>query len=68
MISEADRWDHNIHYHRLILDSVPAECGEALHVDCGEGMLAPRLPSVVPHVGIGLDQPNPRPGQRPVAG
>ncbi|MDQ6782291.1 MAG: methionine biosynthesis protein MetW [Actinomycetota bacterium] len=43
MISESERWNHNIHYHRLILDSVPAGARDALDVGCGEGMLARRL-------------------------
>ena len=57
MISEDERWNHNIHYHRLILDSVPAEARDALDVGCGEGMLARRLRRIVPNVvGIDLDQ------------
>jgi 2-polyprenyl-3-methyl-5-hydroxy-6-metoxy-1,4-benzoquinol methylase len=59
VISEAERWNHNIHYHRLILDSVPAGARDALDVGCGEGMLARRLRRVVPNVmGIDLDQPS----------
>lgn len=59
MISESERWNHNIHYHRLILDSVPFEAGEALDVGCGEGMLTRRLRRVVPNVvGIDLDKPS----------
>jgi len=36
-------WDHNAHYHRLILDAVPPGAGRALDVGCGEGRLAVRL-------------------------
>jgi len=53
------RWNHNIHYHRLILDSVPAGARDALDVGCGEGMLARRLRRIVPNVvAIDLDQPS----------
>jgi len=59
MISGAERWNHNIHYHRLILDSVPTQPRDALDIGCGEGMLARRLRRVVPNVvGIDLDQPS----------
>jgi len=36
-------WNHNVHYQRVILDTVPAGCGAALDVGCGDGMLARRL-------------------------
>jgi SAM-dependent methyltransferase len=49
------RWNHNIHYHRLILDAVPPGCQRALDVGCGEGMLARRLARRVPRVA-GIDQ------------
>jgi len=55
--TESERWNHNIHYHRLILDSVPAGARDALEVGCGEGMLARRLCRIVPNVvAIDLDQ------------
>jgi SAM-dependent methyltransferase len=38
-----DPWNHNIHYHDLVLRSVPADCRRALDVGCGEGLLASRL-------------------------
>lgn len=50
-----ERWDHNIHYHPLILKAVPAGCQRALDVGCGEGMLARRLARRVPCVA-GIDQ------------
>ena len=31
------RWNHNIHYHRLILQAVPPGCQRVLDVGCGEG-------------------------------
>jgi ubiquinone/menaquinone biosynthesis C-methylase UbiE len=37
------RWNHNIHYHRLLLDAVPERCLSALDVGCGEGILAREL-------------------------
>jgi SAM-dependent methyltransferase len=49
------RWNHNLHYHRVILDSVPHGCRRSLDVGCGEGMLARELRRVVPHV-TGIDR------------
>jgi 2-polyprenyl-3-methyl-5-hydroxy-6-metoxy-1,4-benzoquinol methylase len=37
------RWNHNIHYHRVLLEAVPEGCMSALDVGCGEGVLARRL-------------------------
>ncbi|MFC6882317.1 MULTISPECIES: class I SAM-dependent methyltransferase [Actinomadura] len=52
------RWNHNIHYHPLILRSVPGGAQRALDVGCGEGMLARGLRRTVPHVtGIDLHAP-----------
>jgi 2-polyprenyl-3-methyl-5-hydroxy-6-metoxy-1,4-benzoquinol methylase len=45
-----ERWNHNIHYHPLVLDAVPDGCERALDVGCGEGILARRLARRVPHV------------------
>lgn len=45
--SEADRWNHNIHYHPLLLHGVPAGAQAALDVGCGEGMLARKLRQLV---------------------
>jgi SAM-dependent methyltransferase len=36
-------WNHNVHYHRLVLDAVPEGCGTALDVGCGDGLLARKL-------------------------
>jgi len=36
-------WNHNVHYQPVILGAVPAGCGAALEVGCGDGMLARRL-------------------------
>ena len=35
-----DYWNHNVHYHRLILEAVPPGCRDAIDVGCGDGMLA----------------------------
>jgi len=39
-----DRWNHNIHLHRVVLDAVPSGAKRALDVGCGEGMLSRDLP------------------------
>lgn len=36
-------WNHNVHYHHLVLDAVPDGCREALDVGCGDGLLARKL-------------------------
>ncbi|MEU0099770.1 class I SAM-dependent methyltransferase [Streptomyces sp. NPDC006267] len=36
-------FDHNDHYHRLLLRQVPRNCGTALDVGCGTGRFARRL-------------------------
>lgn len=36
-------WNHNIHYHDLVLAAVPSGCRRALDVGCGRGQLARRL-------------------------
>jgi SAM-dependent methyltransferase len=46
----AEPWNHNIHYHRLILDAIPPAARRALDVGCGEGTLARQLRAFVPHV------------------
>jgi SAM-dependent methyltransferase len=51
-------WNHNIHYHPLILGAVPGGCQRGFDVGCGEGMLARELRQVVPHVvAIDCDRP-----------
>lgn len=44
------RWNHNLHYHRLLLEAVPDGCLSALDVGCGEGVLTRRLRRSIPHV------------------
>jgi SAM-dependent methyltransferase len=36
-------WNHNVHYHPLVLDAVPEGCDAALDIGCGDGLLARRL-------------------------
>ncbi|MBV9793776.1 MAG: class I SAM-dependent methyltransferase [Actinobacteria bacterium] len=36
-------WNHNVYYQPLILGAVPPNCGSALDVGCGDGLLASRL-------------------------
>jgi ubiquinone/menaquinone biosynthesis C-methylase UbiE len=54
-VSAPQRWNHNTHYHSLILASVPQGCQRSLDVGCGEGMLARELRQVVPWV-TGIDR------------
>jgi SAM-dependent methyltransferase len=59
MSTSGRKWNHNIHYHQLILSALPAGCDRALDVGCGEGILARELNESVPHVtGIDLDEPS----------
>ncbi len=59
VIPDADRWNHNIHYHRLIERALPHRCESVLDVGCGDGLLARRLRRQVPEVvGIDLDEPS----------
>jgi SAM-dependent methyltransferase len=56
MGKSAQRWNHNIHYHRVILEAIPSDCRRALDVGCGEGTLTRELRRLIPEVvGIDLD-------------
>ena len=63
------RWNHNLHYHRVILAAVPDGARRSLDVGCGVGMLARDLRRVVPHVtAIDRDAASiERPGARTTA-
>ncbi|MFE0421629.1 class I SAM-dependent methyltransferase [Streptomyces sp. NPDC058953] len=48
-------WNHNTHYHPLVLGAVPPGAAKALDIGCGEGLLAKRLAGRVPEV-TGVDR------------
>lgn len=54
MSAPQDRWNHNLHYHPLVLDAVPAHARTALDVGTGDGLLATDLRRRVEHV-VGID-------------
>jgi 2-polyprenyl-3-methyl-5-hydroxy-6-metoxy-1,4-benzoquinol methylase len=47
-------WNHNIHYHAIVLGSVSPRCRRALDVGCGQGLLTQRLARHCDEV-IGVD-------------
>src|SRR5215472_4546943 len=50
-------WNHNIHYHGVVLEAVGVGRANALDVGCGDGLLARRLARSVGRVqAIDLDQ------------
>ncbi len=52
-------WNHNIHYHSVVLATVPDDASDALDVGCGEGLLTRRLRQQVRRVvGIDRDEPS----------
>jgi 2-polyprenyl-3-methyl-5-hydroxy-6-metoxy-1,4-benzoquinol methylase len=59
MRAEIDRWNHNLHYHPVVLEALPQSCQRVLDVGCGEGTLTRQLRLRVPDVvGIDLDVAN----------
>ncbi|MEV7467705.1 class I SAM-dependent methyltransferase [Streptomyces kronopolitis] len=48
-------WNHNVHYHRLVLGAVPEGCARALDIGCGDGLLARKLARRIPEV-TGVDR------------
>jgi ubiquinone/menaquinone biosynthesis C-methylase UbiE len=53
----ADQWNHNAHYHPVVLKAIPARCDSALDVGCGTGLLTRKLSVVVPRVtGVDKDE------------
>ena len=49
-LRQPDGWNHNTHYHDLLLQSVPRPCHRALDVGCGLGTFARRLSTLTDHV------------------
>ena len=43
-------WNHNSHYHAALLREVPARCGQALDVGCGDGVFARKVASLAGRV------------------
>lgn len=55
-MDEAQRWNHNIHYHPLVLTALPRHARRAVDLGCGEGTLARELRGLVPEVhGVDRD-------------
>lgn len=44
------RWNHNIHYHSVVLEAIPADARSALDVGTGDGLLATDLRRVLDDV------------------
>ncbi|GAA1555518.1 class I SAM-dependent methyltransferase [Actinomadura kijaniata] len=42
-VPSGEYWNHNTHYHPLLLAAMPRGCVQALDVGCGDGLLARRL-------------------------
>jgi SAM-dependent methyltransferase len=60
MVSDAQRWNGNIHYHPVIFEAIPPGCQRALDVGCGDGLLTRQLHRQgIPQVtGIDLHEPS----------
>jgi 2-polyprenyl-3-methyl-5-hydroxy-6-metoxy-1,4-benzoquinol methylase len=50
MPSRSTPWNHNLQFHRWILDNMPTPCHSALDVGCGDGVLTPKLAARAQHV------------------
>ncbi len=50
MTTDAERWNHNIHYHPIALPAVPYPARRALDVECGDGLLAGTPPTSSPWI------------------
>ena len=68
-VSGEARWNHNIHYHDLLLQEVPPGARRALDIGCGEGLLTRRLAERVAEVvGVDLDEASVRLARRAAEG
>lgn len=57
-VPDDERWNHNLHHHRIVLDAIPPAARRALDVGCGEGVLTRALRARVPSVtGLDVDEP-----------
>lgn len=54
----AERWNHNIHHHRVVVEALPPGCRRVLDLGCGEGLLALELSRHADRV-VGLDRDEP---------
>jgi 2-polyprenyl-3-methyl-5-hydroxy-6-metoxy-1,4-benzoquinol methylase len=45
-----DAWNHNTHYHELLLEAAPQHCDRALDIGCGRGAFARRMSAVAARV------------------
>ena len=50
-----ESWNHNDHYHRVIIDVIGSDCLSALDIGCGQGALTRRLRQLVSDV-TGMDR------------
>lgn len=53
-VPDDERWNHNSHYHPVLLKSLPPDARSALDVGCGEGSFTRQLRARVPSV-VGID-------------
>ena len=51
-------WNHNIHYHPVVLAAIAHDAEDALDVGCGEGLLTRQVRQRVRHV-VGIDRHEP---------
>lgn len=51
----APTWNHNNHYHSVLLSKMPRPCEQALDIGCGDGEFARKVASRA-HVVVGLDR------------
>lgn len=52
--ADRPKWNHNIHFHPVVLDAIPAGARSALDVGTGNGLLAAELRARMPEV-VGVD-------------